>query len=200
MSNAKDNFDSNIRSIYNSVSIYQYLENNAKNLDSTILLRSQFVLIVSALDTYVHSAVINKIIEVYFSQSNIELNVEVPLSLMHRMKNVNETMQKEMLSNYLNEKFSKDSFQSPKSIVYAYSILGIDHIWSRLSSELGKSAEDIKNTLALIVKRRNKIAHESDWNKITGEYEEIDLGMVLNCKEFVQQIVNVFDTLLYDIQ
>ena len=123
MSNAKDDFDSNIRSIYNSVSIYQYLENNAKNLDSTILLRSQFVLIVSALDTYVHSAVINKIIEAYFSQSIIELNVEVPLSLMHRMKNVNENMQKEMLSNYLNEKFSKDSFQSPKSIVYAYSIL-----------------------------------------------------------------------------
>lgn len=200
MSNAKDNFDSNIRSIYNSVSIYQYLENNAKNLDSTILLRSQFVLIVSALDTYVHSAIINKIIEVFFSQSNTELNVEVPLSLMHRMKDVNETMQKEMLSNYLNEKFSKDSFQSPKSIVYAYSILGIDHIWSRLGSELGRSAEDIKNTLALIVKRRNKIAHESDWNKITDEYEEIDLDMVLNCKEFVQQIVNVFDMLLYDTQ
>lgn len=200
MSNAKDNFDSNIRSIYNSVSIYQYLENNAKNLDSTILLRSQIVLIVSALDTYVHSAVINKIIELYFSQSNTELNIEVPLSLMHRMKDVNETMQKEMLSNYLNEKFSKDSFQSPKSIEYAYSILGIDHIWIRLCSKLGGSAEDIKNTLALIVKRRNKIAHESDWNKITGEYEEIDLNMVLNCKEFVQQIVNVFDMLLYDIQ
>lgn len=82
MSNEKDNFDSNIRSICNSISIYQYLENNAKNLDSTILLRSQFVLIVSALDTYVHSAVINKIIEVYFSQSNTDLNVEVPLSLI----------------------------------------------------------------------------------------------------------------------
>lgn len=200
MSNAKDDFDSNIRSIYNSVSIYQYLENNAKNLDSTILLRSQFVLIVSALDTYVHSAVINKIIEVYFSQSSIELDLEVPLSLMHRMKNVNENMQKDMLSNYLNEKFSKDSFQSPKSIVYAYSILGIDHIWSKIGNELGRSAEDVKNTLALIVKRRNKIAHESDWNKITREYEEIDLGMVLNCKEFVQQIVNVLDILLYDTQ
>lgn len=200
MSNAKDDFDSNIRSIYNSVSIYQYLENNAKNLDSTILLRSQFVLIVSALDTYVHSAVINKIIEVYFSQSSIELDVEVPLSLMHRMKNVNENMQKEMLSNYLNEKFSKDSFQSPKSIVYAYSILGIDHIWSKIGNELGRRAEDVKNTLALIVKRRNKIAHESDWNKITREYEEIDLGMVLDCKEFVQQIVKVLDILLYDTQ
>lgn len=200
MSNAKDDFDSNIRSIYNSVSIYQYLENNAKNLDSTILLRSQFVLIVSALDTYVHSAVINKIIEAYFSQSIIELNVEVPLSLMHRMKNVNENMQKEMLSNYLNEKFSKDSFQSPKSIVYAYSILGIDRIWSKIGNELGRSAEDVKNTLALIVKRRNKIAHESDWNKITREYEEIDLGMVLDCKEFVQQIVKVLDILLYDTQ
>lgn len=200
MSNAKDSFDSNIRSICNSVSIYQYLESNAKNLDSTILLRSQFVLIVSALDTYVHSAIINKIIEVFFSQSNTELNVEVSLSLMHRMKNVNENMQKEMLSNYLNEKFSKDSFQSPRNIEYAYSMFKIDHIWSKIGSELGRSAEDIKNTLALIVNRRNKIAHESDWNKITGKYEEIDLDMVLNCKEFIQQIVNAFDVLLYDVQ
>ena len=87
-----------------------------------------------------------------------------------------------------------------KSIVYAYSILGIDHIWSKIGNELGRRAEDVKNTLALIVKRRNKIAHESDWNKITREYEEIDLGMVLDCKEFVQQIVKVLDILLYDTQ
>ncbi len=66
MSNAKDDFNNNIRSINNSILIYKYLNNNAKNLDSTILLRSQFMLIVSAFDTYVHSAIINKIIELYF--------------------------------------------------------------------------------------------------------------------------------------
>ena len=57
MSNAKDDFNNNIRSINNSILIYKYLNNNAKNLDSTILLRSQFMLIVSAFDTYVHSTI-----------------------------------------------------------------------------------------------------------------------------------------------
>ena len=200
MSNAKDDFNNNIRSINNSILIYKYLNNNAKNLDSTILLRSQFMLIVSAFDTYVHSAIINKIIEVYFSQNSmIELNVEVPLTLVYRMKNSDEIMQKDLLENYLIDKLSKDSFQSPKSIEYAYSILKIDHLWSKLSAISHKSADDIKNTLALIVKRRNKIAHESYWNKITRKYEEIDLDMVLDCQQFIQETVNGLDELLDDL-
>lgn len=73
-------------------------------------------------------------------------------------------MQKQMLSNYSNEKFGKDSFQSPRSIEFAFSIFKIDYIWSRIGSKLDRNADDIKNTLALIVKRRNKIAYESDWN------------------------------------
>lgn len=200
MSNAKDDFNINIRSINNSILIYKYLNSNAKNLDSTILLRSQFMLIVSAFDTYVHSAIISKVIEIYFSlNSTINLNVEVPLSLAYRMKNSDEDMQKELLENYLIDKLSKDSFQSPKSIEYAYSILKVDHLWSKLSAKSSKSADDIKNTLALIVKRRNKIAHESDWNKITRKYEEIDLQMVLDCQQFIQEIVNTLDELLDDM-
>lgn len=82
--------------------IYKYLESNAKNLDSTILLRSQFMLIVSAFDTYVHSAIINKIVEIYFSPNSIiQLNMEIPLSLVYRMKNSEEIMQKGLLENYL---------------------------------------------------------------------------------------------------
>lgn len=88
MNNAKYDFENNICSINNSVLIYKYLKNNAKNLDSTILLRSQFMLIVSAFDTYVHSVVINKIINKYFSQnSTIDINIDVTLSLVYRMKN-----------------------------------------------------------------------------------------------------------------
>ena len=50
MNSAKKEFKENICSINNSIQVYKYLKNNAKNMDSTILLRSQFMLIVSALD------------------------------------------------------------------------------------------------------------------------------------------------------
>ena len=198
MSSAKDDFKNNIRSISNSISIYQYLQKNAKNLDSTILLRSQYVVIVSAFDTYVHSALINKIIEAYFtSDATVEFGVDIPLSLVWKMRTSDENMQKELLKSYLNKKFSKDSFQSPKSIEYAYGILKINQIWTKIGKKIQKSADHVKGTLALIVKRRNKIAHESDWNEITRKYEEIDLKMVLECQEFIQKLVDALDALTY---
>lgn len=102
-------------------------------------------------------------------------------------------MQKELLENYLAKKLSKDSFQSPKSIEYAYSLLQIDHLWSKLSVKLNMRAEDIKNKLSLIVNRRNKIAHESDWNKIIRKYEEINLEIVLECQLFIENMVKALD-------
>ena len=57
MNSAKKEFKENICSINNSIQVYKYLKNNAKNMDSTILLRSQFMLIVSAFGTYVHSSI-----------------------------------------------------------------------------------------------------------------------------------------------
>ena len=48
------------------------------------------------------------------------------------MKNSDEIMQKDLLENYLIDKLSKDSFQSPKSIEYAYSILKIDRFFALL--------------------------------------------------------------------
>lgn len=200
MNNAKYDFENNICSINNSVLIYKYLKSNAKNLDSTILLRSQFMLIVSAFDTYVHLVIINKIIEKYFSEnSTIDININIPLSLVYRMKNSSIDMQMELLENYLAKKLSKDSFQSPKSVEYAYSLLQIDHLWSKLSVKLNMRAEDIKNKLSLIVNRRNKIAHESDWNKITRKYEEINLEIVLECQQFIENMVKALDEIADEI-
>lgn len=121
--------------------------------------------------------------------------MDISLSRAYKMKNSDENMQRELLENYLVKKLSKDSFQSPKSIEYAYSILKIDHIWSKLSEQMGMRSEDIRNKLALIVDRRNKIAHESDWNKITRKYEDIELETVLECQDFIENMVEALDKL-----
>ena len=135
-------------------------------------------------------------IQVYFSQdSDIFVDMDISLSRAYKMKNSDENMQRELLENYLVKKLSKDSFQSPKSIEYAYSILKIDHIWSKLSEQMGMRSEDIRNKLALIVDRRNKIAHESDWNKITRKYEDIELETVLECQDFIENMVEALDKL-----
>ena len=198
MNKIKNIYEKNILSINNSISIYQYLQSQAKNLDATILLRSQFVLIVSAFDTYVHSAVINKIIDRYFSSDQqLNIQLDIPLSLAYEMKNLNVDMQKNKLYNFLVRKLNKDSFQSPKSIEYAFSIIGINKIWTRLSDKMQMQPDDIKKMLSIIVNRRNKIAHESDWNIVTGTYEDIELTDVLECKKFINNMVDSIDDIVY---
>lgn len=197
MNNIKTNYEKNISSINNSISIYQYLQTQAKNLDAKILLRSQFVLIVSAFDTYIHSVVINRVIDQFFSsEQQLNIQLDIPLNLAFEMKNLTDNMQKRnKLYNFLVKKLSKDSFQSPKSIEYAFSIIGINKIWTKLGGKMGMQPEDVKNILSIIVKRRNKIAHESDWNVITGTYEDIELSDVLDCRDFIGNMVNA----IYDI-
>lgn len=190
-------YEKNICTINNSISIYQYLQVQAKNLDTTILLRSQFVLIVSAFDTYVHSLIIDEVMTRFFSNNpEIEANIDIPLALAFQIKNVAQSEQREKLFIFLKNKLSKDSFQSPKSIEYAFSMIGINKLWSQIATQMNMSAEDIKDTLAVIVKRRNKIAHESDWNNVTGTYEEIEIKDVVQCKNFIDKLVNALDNII----
>ena len=197
MINIIEIYKKNILAINNSISIYQYLESQAKNLDATILLRAQFVLIVSALDTYVHTLVINKIIDSFFSSDQeIDIQIDIPLSLAFEIENANDDEKKEKLYSFLIKKLSKDSFQSRKSIEYAFAIIGINKIWSQLGEKMNMKSDDVKNTLAIIVNRRNKIAHESDWNNITGSYEDIEVDDVLQCKKFIDSLVYAMNDIM----
>lgn len=195
-SNAKSIFDKNVNSLNNMGALYDFLKTNAKNIDNSMILRSQFVLIVSAFDTYVHTFLVDTIVEKFFSKECTICDVNVSLTVMHKINcEVEDYLRKQMLMNELNEIFSKDSFQAPKSIEYAYSILGYKKIWQALGDKLGKRGQDVKDTLALLVKRRNKIAHESDINKVTGEYEEIEIETIVECKNFLCELVQALDNL-----
>ena len=141
--------------------------------------------------------VINKIIDKYFSSDQqLNIQLDIPLSLAYEMKNLDAAMQKNKLYNFLARKLSKDSFQSPKSIEYAFSIIGINKIWTRLSEKMQMQPDDIKKMLSVIVNRRNKIAHESDWNIVTGTYEDIELTDILECKKFINNMVNSIDDIV----
>ena len=52
MSVEKDFFDKQVGAIKVISAMYEYLQNNAAALDSTALLRAEYVLIISAFDSY----------------------------------------------------------------------------------------------------------------------------------------------------
>lgn len=197
-SSAKKQFDKNISVLNDVYAVHEFLQINAKNIDSSMILRSQFVLIVSAFDTYVHSFLTDIIIDRFFSAQDIVCDVSVSLNIVHRINcQENEYDKKQILMNALNEIFSKDSFQAPKSVEYAYGVLGYKKIWQAIGTKLSKSGQDIKDELALLVKRRNMIAHESDIDKITGEYKAIEVETVSRCKLFFCDLVEALDELYY---
>ena len=69
MSNEKTLFDEQIVSLRALSSIHQYLADSAASMDASSLLRSEYVLIVSAFDSYLHNIVRRKIRENFLLQA-----------------------------------------------------------------------------------------------------------------------------------
>ena len=66
MSVEKDFFDKQVGAIKVISAMYEYLQNNAAALDSTALLRAEYVLIISAFDSYLHNVVRKKLSNNFF--------------------------------------------------------------------------------------------------------------------------------------
>jgi len=61
---------------------------------------------------------------------------------------------------------------------------------------MNKSANDIKNQLALIVDRRNKITHESDRDILMGGKIKIDKALVDSTIDFIDAFCDAIQNLL----
>ena len=190
-------FEENISAAENLEPLYSFLCSNAENMDATYLLRSEFVLIVSALDTYMHMIVEDKIVDSFWDKNSIPTTLEIPICKIKEVIMIDdENNRKGMFRNIIRDRLKQDSFQSPKSIEYAFGLIGIKKVWSSIKDTMEMRSDDITNTLGLIINRRNMIAHESDRNRVTDELQEIDLDTVIQSKNFIVKLVNQFETLL----
>lgn len=197
MSMSYDAFCRNLSIVDDSLSTYCYLHQQSPNMDVSVLLRSQMVIIVSAFDTYIHSRVIDYIVKCYCTAGqNFEISIDIPLELAYEMQGLEGYALEEKLRTALIQKLRKDSFQSPKSIEYALGMIGIKKIWNRVGDELDSNGQNIKDQLSLIVKRRNQIAHESDWDSVNNSYLPISQDDVLGCLEFIRKLVKAIDTVI----
>lgn len=83
-----------------------------------------------------------------------------------------------------------------ESIEYALSLINIGKLWVSISSNMQKNAEDIKKQLALIIDRRNKIAHESDRDYLSVGKNPIDKPLVDGTIEFLDKFCESIAKLL----
>lgn len=197
MSNEKTFFDEQIASLRALSSIHQYLAGSAASMDASSLLRSEYVLIVSTFDSYLHNIVRRKIRENFFASSFLPANFNLPITAYLSVHNEpNVAFQQQIFDASLRSILEKDSFQSPKSVEYALGLVNVKSVWTKVSPVMGDTAEHIRDQLALIVKRRNQIAHESDIDPSTSMLRNIDLQTVNDCRDFLQRLVSVIDTFI----
>ncbi|MBQ8066573.1 MAG: hypothetical protein IJ200_13080 [Prevotella sp.] len=200
MSKALDIYKKSISSTHSLSEMYAYMEKQVVPFDIMNLLRAEYVMIVSAFDTYFHNCVLLQMLEMFGGSKNKSKgfeNFEIPLSTICAiLEDDNPITRTGLLQNAIRKINENDSFQGPQSIEYATSLMGLKGIWKRLSEELGLSCDSIKTELSLIIRRRNQIAHESDIDYDTGEKREMLLDDVARARKFLTMIVEQIDTWL----
>ena len=132
-------------------------------VDLTDLLRAQIVMIVSALDHYIHEITRVGMLEAYDgtrSQTGAFLRFQVTLEAA--MKGIFESSENAWLDTEIRERHGYLAFQHPDKIADAVRHFSSCELWPSVAEQLNLTPDDVKNRLRAIINRRNQIAHEAD--------------------------------------
>lgn len=203
MATQLDIFNTNIGYTEALHTSYLYFRNNNVGaLDISELLRAEWVLVVGAMDCYIHDVVCKKMHSLITDSDNsVELlpkglsTYNMPLLSLKELYDAETQVEKDaLLMKYLRQTLHEYSFESVQSIEYAMSYIGVKKIWSRLADRLNSDVESVKKELGIIVRRRNVIAHQSDIVDFTKlEKQEIQPEDVENAKGFIVKFVQAMN-------
>ena len=163
MKAAIEQFRENIQRVKNLEASHAYLEANTE-LDMSDILRAEVVLIVSALDTFIHDIVrlgMLKILKGERKQTPKYQNFSV------KMKTINFDEKYSWFEEEIRRRHSQLSFQQAKDIREAIDHISKKDILELVANKIEKNKDEIIKSLNLIIKRRNQIAHESDIDPTT---------------------------------
>lgn len=132
-------------------------------IDSTDILRSQIVFVVSALDHYVHDVTRIGMLEAFNSQRDkTDAYLKFPISTRTLMSSQSNSQVITLFEQEIIDRHGYLAFQHPDKIAGAIRLISPIALWEEVAKIMGKEAVHVKITLKLIVERRNKIAHEAD--------------------------------------
>jgi hypothetical protein len=158
--------------------------------DISDILRSEVVMVVSALDHYVHEATRLGMIEACSgSRPHTQAFLKFGVSLDSMLQSFGGASGSALLDAEVRARHALLSFQQPDKIADAVRLYSPVELWPRVATELGERVEDLKLRLRLIVERRNKIAHEADLDpSYPGTRWPINPQMVDDCIGFISRL------------
>jgi hypothetical protein len=199
MQRAVNSFDNNFQRVKSLGSLYQKLRSiTTPALDLTDILRSELVLAVSVLDSYVHDIVLTGMLEAYEDRRpRTKSFMKFSVSLDCVLKGLSPLPGQDWLRNEIHAILSFSSYQHPDRISQGLNLISEKKIWNEVSTILNRTPDDIRNQLALIVDRRNKIAHEADINPAYPETRwPIDKSMTEEAADFIESLVQAIHQII----
>lgn len=189
MQAAIDQFRVNIQRAHSMGSIYLTLSHQATQaLDLSDLLRSEWVMAVSALDHYIHELVRLGMLEAYHGdriQTDAFLRFQVTME--RTMQAMSAPGDDSWLENQIKISHGHQSFQTPDNIANAIRLVSDEPLWNAVATRLNVTPQYTREKLGLIVARRNQIAHEVDMDpSYTGRPWPIDYATVNDAVTFLE--------------
>lgn len=162
-------FEGEIIGCKNIIGVSDNLQPSLPAIDLQDLYRHSLVGAVSALDTFVHSLVRCAII-LQFQRIGPSLDQQVPVGLETcRRALTGDASALHELDLKIRRAHGRWTMQCSKDIADALKLATPRPAWITIAGENSNQAKYLKQSLDLIVRRRNQIAHESDIDPSTGD-------------------------------
>lgn len=144
-----------------------YLERNVAGvLKPDELLRAEWVARVSALDLYVHEFIAQRMLAIFerkCPESPGYRDFKISTATLHRIQGAqNPAAAANAFDLEVRKQLAFQTYQHPEKIAAGMRLCSEVELWNKVGNFLGEDPRDLRTTLAEIVERRNKIAHEGD--------------------------------------
>ena len=203
MSKPIDNFSLQVKEVKKLNDIFQYNQRIlTTGIDISGILRAQIVFVVSALDNYIHNVILYESLDILknnkghspsFGKLSLGLN-----SVQLLLNNSTSSDPLALIKQEITHNLSWKSFQQPEKIAEALQIVCNKKIWGEVSSLIGQPSSDIKEQLKLIVKRRDSIAHEADFDIVNQCQYNISHADVKKAINFIVSLVYAIDAIVFN--
>jgi hypothetical protein len=164
--------------------------------DISDILRAEIVMVVSALDHYVHESTRLGMLDAYSgNRPRTSAFLRYEISMDSLLQSVTGAPGAAILETEIRERHTLLAFQQPDKIADAVRLYSGVELWPRVANELGQSVEDIKRRLRVLIERRNKIAHEADLKPtFPPERWPIDVQIAKGAVDFVSDLCEAMHT------
>lgn len=199
---AYERFRTNLKNSKNITAIYENLLASKIPIDFDDLLRWQWVQSVSALDKYVHDAIVAGMLQIYNKRRYLTPKFKAyptNMELLIKVKD-SETGIIELEKEWIRQLATK-SFQNPTNITDGLSLIWLeDHKWSKIAQEMRKIEKEVKQELSNISIRRNQIVHQGDFPTESSDRQTISFQDILDVHEFIELLGSAINSCIQDPQ